>query len=307
MNRKFCVCTAIAGNFVSLARVLTASFRQYHPDIPFYVLIADTATHSIEHATTLRLQDLQIPGLNRMLIRYDRKQIVVAAKPALLRHLLDSGFQSVLYLDADMLVTASLDGPMEKVASHSLTLTPHLGPNTAGPDRTVLEQALLFAGMYNGGFVGASNSPETRRFLAWWEERLRTHCLEDVRAGFHYDQRWLDMAPAFVADLHLLRDPGVNLAYWNLPDFDSTAPIRLFHFSGFNPAIPNQVTRHQPSLRVDQLGPVAHLFSRYVNLLNEAAWPQTIHRPWPWDGWRSLFRRLIRYRLTASSTSLPAR
>ena len=34
----------------------------------------------------------------------------------------------------------------------------------------------------------------------------------------HYDQRWLDLVPALFDDVHIVRDPGCNVAYWNLPE-----------------------------------------------------------------------------------------
>ena len=304
MSKGIAVCTSVAGNYLAFARVFAASFQRYHPGIPLHILLPDGQTpgDTVEGAEVhmLRLEDLHIPALGRMLIRYDRKQVLVAAKPALLRHMLESGYQTAIYLDPDMLVTGSLDPMLEEVARHALSLTPHIGPRFATAERTDLERSLLLAGMYNGGVVGVTHCDESRRFLAWWEERLQTHCVEAVREGLHYDQRWLDMAPALVADLHLLRDPGVNVAYWNLPDLDvragrdgllvNNAPLRLFHFSGFDPARPQRVSRYEPELKVEEADPVADLFRRYAALLNEAGWDETSKRPWPWDGWRRVPR-----------------
>jgi hypothetical protein len=249
MNR-IAVCTCVAGNYVSYARVLAQSLRRHHPETKLHVLVVDKQPPRFEReslsASVVTLKDLRISKLWRMLLAYDRKQMVVAMKPALLRYVLDAGFESALFLDPDMLVMADLDPVFEAVASHSLTLTPHVGPALAAADKADLERSLLMAGMYNGGFVGISNRPESRRFLAWWEMRLGRLCFDAMQHGLHYDQRWLDLAPAFVEDLHLLRDPGCNFAYWNFPfralqpegDGFSVngSPLRLFHFSGFDPA-----------------------------------------------------------------------
>ena len=241
-----------------------------------------------------------------MLIRYDCKQVLTAVKPALLRHVLDCGYETAIYLDADMLVTASLDPVLSAVAGHAMTLTPHVGAVFAAAERPDLERALLLAGIYNAGFVGVANCDQARRFLDWWDLRLRTHCVEDVRAGLHYDQRWLDMAPALVEDLFLLRDPGVNLAYWNLPDVNvcsgpdgllvNGAPLRLFHFSGFDPSHPERVARYAPGLRVEELAPIDDLFRRYTGLLQAAGWSETHTQPWPWNGWLRLVRIAARQR-----------
>lgn len=305
--RGLAVCTCVASNYLSFARVLVDSFLRFHPDIPFYVVVGDRRAPAAMLArtgvTALRIEDLNIPDLGRMLLRYDRKQVMVAMKPAAIRYLLEQGYEAVLFLDPDMLVTAPLDPVLKAVQEHALTLTPHVGPEMAGSGDPRRERELLYTGIYNGGFVGAAKREETLRFLRWWEGRLRTHCMEELRQGLHFDQRWLDLAPGYVGDLHLLRDEGVNAAYWGLSGMEvrwtadgltvGGRPLRLFHFSGFSPARPELVTRHVPGLTVEQMGEAAELFRRYEALLREANWAETVDEPWPWDGWRRQWRRVV--------------
>lgn len=290
------VCTCAAGNYMAFVRVLAESFRRFHPGIPFYVLLGDKQKPKkwtkAAGVSVVKLHDLKIPGVKDLLRRYDRKQMMTAMKPTMLRYLLDCGYETVLFLDPDMWVTDTLEPLLQEVANHSLTLTPHVGPAFAMAGRTDQEKALLLAGMFNGGFVGVTNREETRQFLSWWDGRLRTHCFEAVREGFHFDQRWLDLAPCFVADLHLMRDPGCNVAYWNLPELDvrlvpegfrvNGSPLRLFHFSGFNPDNPDLVTRYLPGVYEEDMCPVPELFEQYTVLLHEAGWAEAIQRPWPW-------------------------
>lgn len=310
MTQSICACTAVAGNYIAFARVLADSLHRFHPSIPLHILVADSPANGAaptgEHDRFVVLEELRMPRMKRMLIRYDCKQVLTAAKPALLRHTLDCGYETAIYLDADMLVTASLDPVLSAVAGHAMTLTPHLGADFAAAERPDLEQSLLFAGMYNAGFVAVTDCDPARRFLDWWGLRLHAYCVDDVRAGLHYDQRWLDMAPALVGDLFLLRDPGVNLAYWNLPDVNISggpdgllvngAPLRLFHFSGFDPSRPDRVARYAPGLRMEESRPVADLFRHYAGLLHAAGWNETHTQSWPWDGWRRLFRHAVRLR-----------
>jgi hypothetical protein len=66
--------------------------------------------------------------------------------------------------------------------------------------------------------VAVGDGPEARGFLAWWRARLARHCELEVARGLHHDQGWVDLAPGFVQDCHLLRDPGVNVGHWNLDE-----------------------------------------------------------------------------------------
>ncbi len=242
-----------------------------------------------------------------MLLRYGPKEFCAAVKPALLMALLRRGHRCAVFLDPDMLVLDSLSPCLGEAAFRPLTLTPHLDLECAVGGGEAFERSLLMAGMFNAGFVAATGQPEAIRFLEWWQDRLRTHCFEDPRAGIHFDQRWLDLAPGFVAGLHILRDPGINAAYWRLPwlERDSStgayrvrgSPLRLFHFSGYDPARPAEITRFRPGWLVSSLGPVAELFEHYRQRLLEEGWQEHSRRPWPWgDAWRlpHAFRRLRR-------------
>jgi hypothetical protein len=294
---KVIVGTIVAENYLPAARVLTDSFRRHHPQIPLQVLLAGghTACRAGKKAglDVLRISDLGLPDVPRLFPGYNRQQVVVALKPFLLEHLLKSSDGTAVFLDADILVTDSLDPLFAEVAQHSMSVTPHVGLSGPKPGRSQIERTLLLAGMYNGGFVGVTQREETRRFLSWWKQRLTTHCKCAPAEGFVFDQRWLDLAPGFVTDFHVVRDPGCNVAYWNLPELEVTrsndalrvngSPLRFFHFSGFDAARPDEVSRHSPGSKVDELGMPAELFHHYRMLLEKAGWADAIHAPWSWQ------------------------
>jgi glycosyltransferase involved in cell wall biosynthesis len=106
----------------------------------------------------------------------------------------------------------------------------------------------------------------------------------------HVDQRWVDFAPAFHDDVAILRDPGCNVAYWNLHertvrvDGDDVTvngrPGRFFHFSGFDPADLSVVSRHQSRFSMDAVGEAATLFHRYSRLVLANGHAET--RTWPY-------------------------
>lgn len=303
--------TAAAPNYLAQVRVLAASVRRFHPAIRFYAFLAGDPACERELRDlglgTVGLRDLSLPGLAGMLLRYGPKEFCAAVKPALLMALLRQGHRCAIFLDPDMLVLDTLLPCLSEAASHPLTVTPHVDLEGTVCGGEAFERPLLMAGMFNGGFVAAADQPEAIRFLAWWQNRLRTQCYEDPAAGIHFDQRWLDLAPGYVAGLHILRDPGINAGYWRLPwlERDSRtgayqvrgSPLRLFHFSGYDPARPDEITRFHPGWRVAALGPAAELFRQYQRRLLEEGWREHSRRPWPWgDAWRAAhaFRRLRR-------------
>ena len=283
--------TIVAGNYLAYARVLADSFRRYHPGVPFHVLVLDEPPPPLEQFRVVTPAGLELPQLKQILYAFGPKGASAALKPALLLHLFKQGYETALFLDADMLLLGDLQEAMAEARSHSLALTPHLNPAPESPGRQARERQILLAGAWNAGFVGASRSGETLRFLQWWLSRLTARCVDDLPAGLHYDQRWLDLAPGLVEDLCVLRDAGLNTAYWNLPDLHSQwlgeqlmvngRVCRLFHFSGFDPARPDRVSFYAPDLSAKSLG-VERLFDRYAALLSQAGHASCRARPWPW-------------------------
>src|SRR3972149_10268722 len=94
--RDLAVATTVAKSYLSFARVLAASFLRHHPDIPFFVLLADEVDDyfvpAAEPFQLLRLADLKIPGIPGFRFRYSQQELTYAATGYLLSHLLDRGF-----------------------------------------------------------------------------------------------------------------------------------------------------------------------------------------------------------------------
>lgn len=286
--------TIAAKRHLALARVLANSFRQYHSDTPFFVLLADEVEDRFDPAEEpfqiLRLDELRIPNLPRFRFHYRQQELTYATTPYLLTHLLESGFSSALFFKQESLVLNSLSPVWERLARHSILLTPHLLKPLTGADRKERELNILQSGVYNVGLLGVTKTETTRTFLEWWQDRLYQHCLHDIAQGMHFEQRWLDLVPAFFEDIEILRDPGLNVAHWNLPeramgaaDNQLTAEgalCRFFRFSGFDPERPTCVTRYSTRLGMADIGAGASVFARYLKLLEEAGYHES--KTWPY-------------------------
>jgi hypothetical protein len=265
----------VRADYMAFARVLAASLRRHHPDVPFHVLLADEAGDRFDPAAepfeVTELAALGLPGHRARVFRDDPSQVVLAAKADLLAHLLESGHGSALALDADILVLKGIGGLLAHVARHAVTLTPHRRSASAGAEDDL---RLLVSGTYNGGVVGVSRRPGGPEFLAWWRERLREHCRYSPEEGMHYDQRWLDLAPTLFEDVAAVREPGYNVAYWNVQERPRRA-CRMFHFSGWRPEGPWPVTRWRPELPLEAMGRYAPLFERYAREVEAAGHAQS--------------------------------
>ncbi len=288
------MCTIAAKRNLALGRVVCNSFQRHHPTVPAYLLLADRVDGYFDPAEepfrVVLLDELGLPELGAMSERYNQQEFSYALTPFLMDWVRRQGFGRVLFLKEESLVTGDLGPVMELLTTASLLLTPHLLRPLAAVAR---EQNILQCGTYNGGFVAMADTPEAVRFLRWWQERTARHCRYDPAAGMHFEQRWLDWAHSYVDRVAVVRDPGVNVGHWNLPErvvtMDGEAiqvdgqPCRLFRFSGYDPDHPEFATRYSARLTKELLGPAAGVFARYHEELLVAGWAET--REWPYAFW----------------------
>ncbi len=312
-------CTICACNYLAYARVLAASFHAHHPDDTFVVLLIDDEQRRLPpgdgRIVWRRLRDIGLDEqeMRRLAAIYDVRELSTAVKPLLLRHLLDEGADAVMYLDPDIRIYESLGPVWDLAARHGIVLTPHTMQPFPKDGSPVDSFYILAAGVYNLGFAGIG--PSARPFLEWWWQATRREALNDVSKMMFTDQRWIDFVPCFF-DPHILKDPGYNVAYWNLHaraltlDGDRFSvdgePLRFFHFSGYDVSRPWLLSRHQgdqPRVLLSERPALGRLCADYAAALEEAGIGAGLPAPYGWgtlasgleftEGMRRLYRSAL--------------
>jgi hypothetical protein len=237
-------CTIVARNYLPYARVLAESWRRHHEGRPLYALVIDGDDETRNQGLEVVLcEELGLPDAELWRLRgiYDVAELTSAVKPHLLRLLLDRGADAVIFIDSDTEVHADLGEVARAAADHGVALTTHVlePPPLDGMSPSEIE--IAWSGLFNTGFIAVGRPG--RACLDWWASRLRRDCLFHEPMGVHADQRWLDFVPSYFEHT-IIRDPGVNVAHWNVherpirwQDGRFTAagrPLRAFHFSGFD-------------------------------------------------------------------------
>ena len=192
-------CTIAAKEQWALARVVAASFAEHHPDIPFFVLLADEPEGILDPAAepfeVVRLAELGLADRHRLLFRYGQQPLSYAMTPHLLSLLLERGFDEVLFIKQESLVVAELQAPFATLETNAIALTPHLLGPLNGERAADRELPILLAGAYNGGILGVANRAQGRDFLAWWKDRVSEHCRNAHDGGMHFEQRGWTWCP----------------------------------------------------------------------------------------------------------------
>lgn len=289
--------TIIAKNYVAYARVWARSFSAHHPGARVVVLLADRNDGYLDPAREpfeiLEAESLGIREFRRMAFRYDVMELSTAVKPAFLSRLLETGQEDVaFYFDPDILVLGPATSALETLRSANVALTPHALSPMPVDGRRPSEAAFLVSGTYNLGFIGLRRSPESARLLAWWQDRLVRGGASAPEKGLFTDQKWIDLVPAFFDGVGIVRDPALNVAYWNLHErgdirsaggrfFVGSRPISFFHFSGFLPARPTVLSKHQDRYELGELSRAAReLFGIYAEAIGQEGYHATTRFPY---------------------------
>jgi len=298
-------------SYLNRARVLFQTVRRFHPDWELVALITDDAPPGF--AFRLRNEpfdrvvwahDLGIEDFQAWLFKHDIVEVCTAVKGPFLHQACGSGADAVIYLDPDTALFESLSPLVDLLADHDILLTPHLiDPNTT--EAAILDNDLSASrtGIFNLGFVMVRAAGEGARFARWWNDRLLDFCYDDMPAGLFVDQRWCDHVPALFDRVKVVRDPGYNVASWNLSQRKvaigkdgaitvNGAPLRFWHFTKLG-ATGDVMTRRYAG---DNF-PVYEIWRWYKDQVAAATDSAIPERYWAYDSFRDGRKIEKRHRL----------
>ena len=287
--------TIASRNYLAYAITLMQSVAAQYPDAPRYLILADReegdAALTAAPFTTIAAEALALPDFAAFAFRYTIMEFNTAIKPYAFAHLRQRHPEAgIIYLDPDILVVEPLAEVEAAFAGGALAvLTPHLvDPVDDGLQPG--EREILLSGTYNCGFVAIGAHDQADRLIAWWAQRLEFGAVSDIAAGLFTDQKWMDLVPGLFPDVHILRNKGYNLAYWNLSQrpvsrrgphwYAGTQRLAFVHFSGVDLERPAQFSKHQNRHTRASIGKLKPLYADYLGRL--AANGHAEHRSKPY-------------------------
>lgn len=245
--------TSATLSYLDRVAVLFATLKRHQPTWKRTLCLVDRVPEGFplgercpDADEVVTVHELGLLDLDRWLFMHDVVEACTALKGPMLCRLLAEGADQVIYLDPDIAVFHSLDTVTAEFRDHDVLLTPHQLEPEQGAQAEVDNElrAILQHGVFNLGFLGVANTEEGNRFARWWLDKLLRYCYAESERGLFTDQRWCDLVPALFPSLGIVRDPGCNVASWNLSRrliqieesgsiLVEGSPLKFFHFTKF--------------------------------------------------------------------------
>lgn len=248
--------TSFSFSYLTRAILLARTLRAAHPDWELWATLVDRPPPGLDVASALAefdrhlfAEELGIDAWESWIFKHDIVEACTAVKGQMLSHLLDQpGTDSVVYFDPDIAVFHRMDSLLAQLDTKSILLTPHQVDANLG-EGAVRDNEItsLKYGIYNLGFCAVHNDEIGRSFAHWWARQLYFACYDEVENGIFTDQKWCDLVPGLFDRVGIVRDPGCNVASWNLSrrritfTTDGTAlvngsPLKFYHYTKINAA-----------------------------------------------------------------------
>jgi glycosyltransferase involved in cell wall biosynthesis len=275
MSPQSPVCCLVTASHLAQLHVFAEALARWHAG-PCHCLLIDSDDLAVLPEGIFGIRLLDIIDEDSWKIRQGRFtpfEAIMSLKPRLIRHVLEKTGRDCIYLDTDVLVLQPFAERLAMEEGDSILLTPHLnGPLDIARQRE--EIAFLLAGVFNAGVIGLAATGAARAFLEWWDTRCHEYCLNRQAQGLFADQRWLDLAPTLFRHVTTCTDPGINLGHWRIGgEGDVSADeagrllyagttIALLHLSGFDPLLPDRLSRHS-TLRLKPASAFGRILREY--------------------------------------------
>ncbi len=277
--------TIATGNYLAQAKTVADSFLTHNRSYKYTIFLLDKIEKIdigfFSGIDIIEVEQLGFPYFDEMVERYTIFELSNALKPYCADYLLQSGNESIVYFDSDIYVYRQLLGLEDALRENEIILTPHLLAPPPDDDHALAESDFLNAGIYNGGFFALKKGENSAQFLIWWKDRMRNKCFVNFAKGLFVDQIWLNFVPLYFDRVCVLRDIGYNASYWNLHErsitfqsgdtylVNQTVPLSFYHFSGYDFALPQLMSKYQDRFSLADSTDLTHLYDDYIQKVRQ--------------------------------------
>lgn len=245
MNAFICICTE---EYLNYYRELYKSLKTHaanHKQILYYIGARSIDEVSKEFDEVIDANN----WFQNCNPAYNTLERICSLRAKVVLNSFERGYQGVIFLGAKVkffkqpreLVMPLYDG-------YNAVVTPHILEPLPEDGKFPSNASLSFTGHISTDVVSFKNSPEMIKFLEWQDKIMKTQCRTTTHT--YLDQSWLNFLPFFVNDVKILKDPGYNIAYWNVGQ-RNLDDVVCFQYSGLDLNNPERISNHQNRYNAD--------------------------------------------------------
>lgn len=275
---KKIIFTLCSINYLAQAKTLFESVKKSAPDWHFIVGLVDRNTTGVDLSflgcPVMEVDKVDIPGFDQMAKNYTLVELLTSVKPFYFNWLLRQfpETETIAYFDPDIMVFRPLTKLEADLERFDVVLTPHF-TSPINDHLLPTELHVMRTGIYNLGFLALRRSENAEKLLTWWQDRLKTHCILDLSQGLFVDQLWANLMPAYFDRVLIEKNPGYNMAHWNLHErhlvkegdgyLANGEPLVFYHFSHYSPANPESIAAYHTRFSFENRPDLRDIYATY--------------------------------------------
>ncbi|MFN4260360.1 MAG: glycosyltransferase family 4 protein [Gemmataceae bacterium] len=215
-------CTIVARKHWAAARVLARCLAVHHPHSRFHVLLAERFPVSnpdeILSCDVHSLEALPIPQLMAWCFQYPFQDLCKIVRPYWLEHLFsNNGCERLLYLDVPTLVFAPLTQIEHALKQFDIVLLPY-DNDTVHHKKPIAATDAQWHSIYRPECLALRKGVVTNRLFTYWKNAVSPAEGAEPGGKPSIHDQWIDLVPAYFENVHIVRDPGYHLGWWNIED-----------------------------------------------------------------------------------------
>lgn len=177
---------------------------------------------------------------------YNKLERICSLRAKVVLDAFEKGYEQVIFTGAKVEFFKWPYSLIEPLDTFNAIVTPHILEPLPDDGRFPSNSSVSFTGHISTDIISFKNCLFNKFFLLWQDEIMQTRC--KTTSQTYLDQSWLNFLPFFVDNVHILRDPDYNVAYWNYHQRysnDNHDSMVCFQYSGLDLDNPERISTHQ--------------------------------------------------------------
>jgi lipopolysaccharide biosynthesis glycosyltransferase len=219
-----------------------------NPGLKFVYILADKINGRVSAdffgaCDYIEAEELNIQNIEDLVNTYNIIEFNTALKPFAITYLKKKyNASKIIYFDPDIIVFGKLNELISNLDNYDFIVTPHILTPIVNDEYYQHQQGALNTGIFNLGFIAVNYNESSRAIIDWWCFHMRDHGHSNSLLGEFYDQKIMNLLPVFSEKLLIEKNPGYNVAGWNIHERVITKsnneflvngmPLIFYHYSG---------------------------------------------------------------------------